>query len=61
MKKYVLIPYDQYLSFKTFATENMDKSENVLEPSAENKQNIFKSDNTDEKESQTKQKLDESA
>ena len=54
MNKYVLIPHDQYLSFKTFAAENMDKSENVLESPAENNQNIIKTDNSDEK-----QQLDE--
>ena len=31
MNKYVLIPHDQYVRFKSFVVKNKDKTENVIE------------------------------
>ena len=59
MNKYVLIPHDQYLRFKSFVVENKDKTENVIENPDERKENSIKKDKTDEKESESIEKLDE--
>ena len=54
MNKYVLIPHDQYLRFKSFVVENKDKTENVIENPDERKENSIKKDKTEEKESESK-------